>query len=121
MNVCYENLLSNPKKELELICQFIGITYSELMLDYCATSKKLVTNEENWKLDTQKPIQLEYSKKFYKELTPAQIKQIEIFYSEAFDQYNYKRSFINSTWIISMGRVISNIFSFIYSRILWKV
>ncbi|MEO1299821.1 MAG: sulfotransferase, partial [Cyanobacteria bacterium J06636_16] len=63
--VRYEHLLQNPASVLQKVCRFIGLSYSDELLERRSlTTNKIVKRREVWKDDVAKPIQSNHSKKF---------------------------------------------------------
>lgn len=47
--VLYDELVEYPEKILKSCCKFLGIEFSDKMLDYSDTAKKIMLPEESWK------------------------------------------------------------------------
>ncbi|MGL4503386.1 MAG: sulfotransferase family protein [Planktothrix sp.] len=71
--VRYEQLVEEPKTVLEKVCQFIGVEFTENMLeDYRQVSQQLIRDRETWKATVSGDIQNANSQKFYKVFDAAQ-------------------------------------------------
>ena len=63
--VRYEKLLADPKSTLDKVCQFIGITYSdELIEERALAADKIVKSREVWKGGVAQPLRPANSQKF---------------------------------------------------------
>lgn len=112
--VCYEDLLINPEEQLRKICSFLELQFSEDLLNFTETSKKLNSKEEIWKTETEKPIQVEFSYKYISQLSTSEIKSIELLYPEAFEYYNYQRTHGFSPFLLIMGKILNKVSSILY-------
>lgn len=56
MTVIYENLIANPRAELQRICDFIGESFEEAMLDTANSGAMLATKNEIWKQQVSAPL-----------------------------------------------------------------
>ncbi len=71
--VHYEQLVGNPADEVKRLCQFIGVTFDDHMIEnYRKTSSQLVRSRETWKASNQQAIQNTNSQKFLSVFTPEQ-------------------------------------------------
>jgi hypothetical protein len=71
--VRYEDLVANPEKVLRKLCEFIGVEFSETMLeDYRDVAKQLIRDREKWKAPVSGKIQSTNSQKFYQVFDEAQ-------------------------------------------------
>ena len=62
----YEQLVEDPQTELEKLCEFIGIEFTERMLqDYRVVATQVSLETEPWKASVAGEIQNANSKKFY--------------------------------------------------------
>lgn len=76
--VFYEELISNPSKVLAGICSYLGLPWSEKMLDYGKSAEAIVSQEEMaWKQETLNPIIQSNSGNWKTSLTKAEIKLVE--------------------------------------------
>lgn len=65
--VRYEWLVEDPRTVLTELCEFIGVTFNEIMLQgYTAVAKQVALRWELWKASVGESIQATGSKKFYK-------------------------------------------------------
>ena len=64
--VFYERLVENTRSELEKICDFLNISFEEIMLtDYSKSTQKIVLGNEPWKASVETPIKNTTGNKFY--------------------------------------------------------
>ena len=71
--VHYEQLVENPTDEIKRLCQFVGVSFDERMIDdYRNTSSQLVRSRETWKASNHQSIQNTNSQKFLSVFTPEQ-------------------------------------------------
>ena len=93
IEICYENLINEPKKELEILCDKIGISSHDDMLEFHEKSHEIVSAEEmQWKQNVFKPILKDNVQKWKKALSRWQILAIEGFCWQAFAHGNYPHS-----------------------------
>jgi hypothetical protein len=101
ISVCYEDLISQPERELNSICQQIGVKYREnLIMDYFHSKESVNTANSGamWK-NLSKPILKDNHHKF---LTALSKQEIQIFESVAGDMLvslGYERLFPNDNLI----------------------
>ncbi len=119
IEVLYEDLLVKPRDILKIICNKIGVSYEESMLNFQESSKKLVFSDEmQWKKETHGPLLKSNFNKWQHELSDWKIIFAERCDITAFNNYGYKysRKTINvfgKFWIKSFVK-ISNILISIY-------
>jgi hypothetical protein len=64
--VGYEQLVENPHVVLMNICEFLEVSFDEVMLqEYGTASKGLIRKDESWKTSVGMPIRSANQKKFY--------------------------------------------------------
>ena len=79
VEVYYEQLLENPEKELQKICNKIGLLYNREMLDFQKKAEELVFSEEKaWKGNVSKPILKNNKNKWKSGLTNYQVSLVEL-------------------------------------------
>jgi len=65
--VKYEHLIEAPKLVITELCDFIGVSFDEIMLkEYSKTTQQVVNENELWKQSVQQPIQKVNNHKFNK-------------------------------------------------------
>ena len=91
----YENLLENPEDVVKELCRFLGISFSNDMLNF-HTSKEAERSAKSSSLweNLSNPIKANNSKKFLNELSSEEIKIIESITGEVMDTLGYKRELI---------------------------
>ncbi|MCT7955976.1 sulfotransferase family protein [Laspinema palackyanum] len=71
--VRYEHLVEDPKAVIQQVCTFIGVEFTETMLeDYRQASQDLIRDRESWKATVSGDIKNANSQKFYKVFDAAQ-------------------------------------------------
>ncbi|AFY80531.1 sulfotransferase family protein [Oscillatoria acuminata] len=71
--VRYEHLVEDPKAVIQQVCAFIGVEFTENMLeDYRQVSQDLIRDRESWKKTVSGDIKNANSQKFYKVFDEAQ-------------------------------------------------
>jgi len=89
----YESLISQPKETLSDLLIFLGLTFEEKMFDLRQSAEELVDKTEmQWKDNTFKPLQGSNTQKWKIQLSPTQIRTIEIICKEWFKKLNYEYS-----------------------------
>jgi hypothetical protein len=65
--VGYEELTTNPQKAISETCKFIGLEYSEIVMEeYISVFEEIVSDEELWKTSVKQPIKVCNGNKFYR-------------------------------------------------------
>jgi len=76
--VRYEDLVSEPRRELERICDFLGESFDERMLQYHEGAEQVVSmKHEPWSKGITSPIYKERVASWERELSPSQIYVID--------------------------------------------
>lgn len=75
----YEDLIANPPKTLTAICEFLGISYSEDMLDYSESS-------------TYSPPDMDLRQQWKEKLSSKEVRQVEYRVGELLEQKGYQPS-----------------------------
>lgn len=107
LKVCYEDLLTDPEKELRKICSFIGAEYNSIALSYyhSAESHKTALSGEMWQ-NVEKPLISNNFNKFKKELKPEDILMFEQVAGDTLEKLGYPRIFpINSQHFFSSEEI----------------
>ena len=74
IQVKYESLTSNPRKELASLCARLGLDFSEVMLNHTLGASDLIGRDElSWKSSVLQPISGSKNSKWATELTPEEI------------------------------------------------
>ncbi len=90
VEVYYEQLLENPAKELQKICNKIGLLYNREMLDFQKKAEELVFSEEKaWKGNVSKPILKNNKNKWKSGLTNYQVSLVELVLKKHFILLGY--------------------------------
>lgn len=89
----YESLITQSAETLTDLLAFLGLDFEEKMFDLRQSAKELVDkNEMQWKDNTFKPLQASNTQKWKKQLSPTQIRIIEIICKEWFQELGYEYS-----------------------------
>ena len=93
VELCYEELIAEPARVLRTVCSRIGLEFHQGMLDFEASSRELVADDEiQWKKETLGPILPQNTGKWAESLTPWEIALTERVCGEAFDVTGQQRS-----------------------------
>ena len=91
VEVYYEQLLENPEKELQRVCNKIGLLYNSEMLDFQKKAEELVfSGEKAWKENVFKPIIKNNKDKWKVGLTTLQASIVELVLRKQFEKLSYK-------------------------------
>lgn len=90
IEIYYEKLLENPEKELERVCNEIGLDYSNEMLDFQKKANTIVFSDERaWKDNVFKPLIRNNKSKWVKGLTNYQAGIVELVLKKQFLKLGY--------------------------------
>ena len=90
IEVFYETLLENPEKELQNICDKIGLQYSSEMLDFQKKAGEIVfSDERTWKENVFKPLIKDNKNKWKEGLTQFQVGLVELALKNQFLKLGY--------------------------------
>ena len=93
VEVKYEALLRDPETVLAGICQRLGLAFDPQMLQFAASSRELVAQDEmDWKRETLGPLLAGNSGKWRTELTPWEVALAEAVCAEAMRRGGYPSS-----------------------------
>ncbi len=84
----YEDLLSDSHKALEEVCQLLGESYEERMLEFYSQKPDFELHAGN--VNVQKPLDPSQAHKWRKQLTPYQIGMIETITSQQMARHGYQ-------------------------------
>lgn len=94
--LAYEDLVSNPNTTLTKLLGFLGLDFEEKMLDSTKSAQELVDESEmQWKDNTFQPILHDNTEKWRSQLTPFQIRTVEIICKEWFSTLGYSPSMVS--------------------------
>lgn len=94
--LAYETLISEPEATLSRLLTFLGLEFEPAMLDLKQSAQELVDPAEmQWKDRTFQPVISRNKEKWRQQLTPRQIRCIEIICREWFDHLGYELSDIS--------------------------
>jgi len=93
IEILYENLIANPRKELGVICEKLGISFHDDMLRYYEKAEEIVTEQEmEWKKNIFKPLLQNNTQNWRSGLEKWQIIVIEGACEEPFAELGYELS-----------------------------
>ncbi len=92
--ICYENLVSDPGKQLQNLCSWIGVDYDESMLRYYEenASRNLVPPHRlKWHQKTLNPVDPEQAQSWRDKISSAELQAIELMNRRAMKKMGYDR------------------------------
>ena len=92
--VHFEDLVTKPEEQAQRICEFLGVPYSQKMLEF--HKDPLVVQNAMWNdawSDMQKPLLSENRGIYKKILTETEIRYVEAVCAEEMEYFGYKRDF----------------------------
>jgi hypothetical protein len=94
IKVCYENLISQPEKELKRVCEFIGAKYNSTCLEYykSAEAKNTASSGKMWQ-NVERKIITDNFNRYKKELTADEIMLFEKIAGTTLQALNYTLDF----------------------------
>jgi hypothetical protein len=95
ISVSYEELTASPEPTAKRLCEFLGVTFRESMLDYYRTeeAKVAATSSELWK-NVVSPVMTNNTRKFLREADPQDIGIFESVAGCVLDALGYARVII---------------------------
>jgi hypothetical protein len=94
IKICYEDLISQPEKELVRVCEFIGAKYNSVCLEYYKSSEaKNTASSGNMWQNVELKIIADNFNRYKKELTAVEIKLFENIAGETLQALNYSLDF----------------------------
>ncbi|MCA1994598.1 MAG: sulfotransferase [Coleofasciculus sp. S288] len=90
--VSYENLVGNPEQTCKTVCEFLGVTYSDSMMDFhkSVEAQKAASSSELWS-NVVRPLMQTNTRKFLKETKEEDLRIFESVAGEALDALGYER------------------------------
>lgn len=91
-SVSYENLTTSPEDTTRGLCKFLGVPYTDAMLDFneSTSAVKAAKASELWS-NVAKPLMENNSNKFLKEMSDEDIRIFELVAGDVLDELGYKR------------------------------
>lgn len=91
-NLSYESLTSTPEKAMRGLCDFLGATYNDSMLEFHESdeAKRAASSSELWG-NVTKPVMADNTNKFLREMTEDDIRVFELVAGDVLDGLGYKR------------------------------
>lgn len=114
----YESLLQNAQNCLTDLLRFLNLEFESSMFDLRKSASELVDESEmQWKDNTFRPLQGDNIEKWRKQLSPTQIKTIEIICKEWFNELGYVPSEQKIGFLKEMGLRTAFSFSGLQQRL----
>ncbi len=89
----YEQLISDPTSELKRVAALVGVPFDEAMLDFGASGKKLVADDEkDWKGNVSGPLLTKNMNKWRDQMPPTHVRKLEAACWPVFAENLYERS-----------------------------
>ena len=89
----YENLITNPEKELINICEFLNVNYDKNMLKFNQKADEIIKGEEKkWKDKCFKPVISNNKNKWKEKMNKKEVLLTEFICKVAFDKLDYNKS-----------------------------
>lgn len=91
-NLSYETLTGSPEKAMRGLCEFLGVTYTDDMLNFHESSeaKSAASSSDLWS-NVVKPVMADNSNKFLREMSSEDIRIFELVAGDVLDALGYKR------------------------------
>lgn len=84
----YEDLISDPSKQLKNICNYLNVQYSNKMLEFYKNNDE-PSDFLDWKKNTLNPVNKDNQKKYLKILEESEVKEFNSVAKEMLTQFNY--------------------------------
>ncbi len=92
MMLRYQELIDDPKRTLQEVCDFLEVDFEPAMLEYYNRDEKgFAAGEQSWKKGTLKPIQKGKNTEWKKELSPWQVSLVEQTAGEQLNTLDYAK------------------------------
>lgn len=116
LKISYENLIKNPKKQINIMLDWLNLDYEPECLEFHESAKKLISDDEfSWKKETLQPITMSYADKWKNELTKSQIKIIEAINYKYIHKLNLSLLFNRPNFFVLLFySFLSNLFLLVY-------
>jgi len=117
IEIFYEDLISNPVKVLNELCNFLDVNFEEKMLDFSKSAKELVDKSEmQWKKETFGPLLIGNMNKWKDQLNKQQIGLIQCVCKPVFnkDMYSYYKDAKISIISKAIHKAVSMFFKMLY-------
>jgi hypothetical protein len=92
LEIRYEDLVIEPKKTLDLVCDFCDIEFELSMLDTSHSGKMVSSKAEPWKSQVSKPIDTKRVTPWKKELPSNYIYFSSFYFSSILKNHNYEKT-----------------------------
>ncbi|WP_454063044.1 sulfotransferase family protein [Candidatus Nitrospira salsa] len=90
----YEDLVADPKKQLTMICRFIGEEFNAKMLEYYKTADRYIKNEE-CKKGTFVPVTTDNVERWRQELSMSQVYIIQKLTGKLMEKFCYEQKVVS--------------------------
>lgn len=116
IEIKYENLISDPQAQLEIVCDALELDFEESMLNFETAAKVLVASSEmQWKKETLGPLLSNNMEKWKKGFSTSRISAIELCSPHAFTNFDYQPSQKVNIFKKTYWGVVRKIFRLLYS------
>lgn len=86
--VCYESLLANPHENLQKVCDLLGVTYSDSMLNFFEKDTNYQTDKTNLE-NLKKPLIADNQEKWRKNLSVEDLQEFETVAGDFLSRFGY--------------------------------
>lgn len=118
LEIYYEELLEHPDEILKKITSFLEVPYSDDMLDFGLSAKKLVRKDEmQWKKETLGPLLSKNKNKWKTELTQYQVALIQSNCKDTFKNHSYEKCIVHLKLVEKLSIFIHSIGNFIFKML----
>jgi hypothetical protein len=91
-SIRYEDLTANPEPTMQALCEFLGYRYTPSMLDFHRTEEaKRAAGSSNLWGNVVNPVMSDNSRKFLREMSPADIRLFELVAGDVLEALGYDR------------------------------
>lgn len=84
----YESLLANPQRDLQKICDLLGVTYSDSMLNFFEKDTNYQTDKTNLE-NLRKPLIADNQEKWRQNLSPQDLQEFETVAGDFLSRFGY--------------------------------
>jgi len=88
VEIRYESLLASPRENLERVCDLLGVTYSDAMLNFYKKDSNYQTDSANL-VNLQRPLMTSNSEKWRSKMSVSDLAEFESIAGEHLEKYSY--------------------------------
>lgn len=115
LEIRYEDLISDPEKEVKKVCEFLGISYQKRMLEFYKSSNKFIDDEHSNLIFS--PIESRNKFKWKREMSVYEIKCFNFFSKYMLDKYRYEQNY-NKYSLFEVIQFLKELMIYLPKRIL---